>query len=189
MPFRRFLASSTLALGLTLAAPAAFATDGGMAGVTDFTATAPNAAQMIDALAPPMQTKGFGTGKSMGTAKSAKDLAVVERRIRLDIPFANRSAELTGDARRTLEELAAALTSPRLATAKIVLEGHANRTGDAAYNRDLTERRAAAAARFLYDRGVTAARLSAAGFGFDRPVPGTDPRDGRNRRVEIVAAP
>lgn len=151
--------------------------------VTDFTAVAPNAEELIDALAQPEPAM---RAKSMG---ASKDVAVVPRRVRLDIPFANRSAELTPAARRQLEELAKALNSPRLAQAKIVLEGHANRTGEAAYNLDLTNRRANAAARFLYDRGVTAARLSAAGFGFERPIPGTDPRDGRNRRVEIVAFP
>lgn len=151
--------------------------------VTDFTAAVPKAEQLIDALAPP---EPAARAKSMA---ASKDLAVVERRVRLDISFANKSADLTPTARRTLAELATALNSPRLANAKISLEGHANRTGDAAYNLDLTNRRSAAAARFLYDRGVTAARLSAAGFGFERPIPGTDPRDGRNRRVEIVAVP
>ncbi|SMH31931.1 OmpA family protein [Azospirillum agricola] len=168
---------------LALAVGAALTAVPALAEVTDLTGGVPKAARIIDALAPPepaVRAKGIG---------APKDLQVEERRIRLDIPFANNSAELTGSARQTLAELAAALTSPRLAGARIVIEGHANRTGTADHNRWLTGERAAAVSRILYSGGVTAGRLSATGFGFDRPIPGIKPTDGRNRRVEIVAVP
>lgn len=70
----------------------------------------------------------------------------------------------------------------------VTLEGHTDAIGSAAFNRDLSARRAAAVRSYLVGRGIGEARLSAAGFGFDRPVASNATQGGRaqNRRVEIV---
>nr|WP_269144713.1 OmpA family protein [Devosia faecipullorum] len=70
----------------------------------------------------------------------------------------------------------------------IMLEGHTDNIGTDAFNKDLSSRRAAAVQTYLVSKGVTAGRLPALGFGFDRPVAPNDTQGGRTltRRVEIV---
>lgn len=70
----------------------------------------------------------------------------------------------------------------------IVLEGHADNTGNDAVNQRLSEERAAAVAKALTERGVPLARIQTAGFSSRRPVASNATPDGRrlNRRVEVV---
>ena len=72
---------------------------------------------------------------------------------------------------------------------RIEIGGHTDARGGAAYNRDLSRRRAEAVRAFLIDDGgVAANRLSAAGYGEDRPkVKGRGESAWQaNRRVELV---
>jgi len=90
--------------------------------------------------------------------------------------------------------MAFVLNHPQAATRRITLEGHTDAIGTEVYNLDLSRRRADGVAQELVARGVQRDRLSAEGFGKQRPVaPNTLPggRDnpaGRalNRRVEAV---
>jgi cysteine-rich repeat protein len=70
----------------------------------------------------------------------------------------------------------------------IQIEGHTDDRNDDAYNKDLSQRRAEAVRSFLVDRGIAADRLTAAGFGEERPVADNTTRRGRsqNRRVAFV---
>jgi outer membrane protein OmpA-like peptidoglycan-associated protein len=60
--------------------------------------------------------------------------------------------------------------------------------GPAAYNKELSARRAASVVRYLVAKGVAADRLVAAGYGFERPIATNDTALGRakNRRVEFT---
>ena len=72
---------------------------------------------------------------------------------------------------------------------KLKVIGHTDDRGGAAYNRDLSRRRAAAVARALVaEHGVAPERLSSSGEGFDRPVASNATEEGRaaNRRVELA---
>ncbi|HEX9050832.1 MAG TPA: OmpA family protein [Anaeromyxobacter sp.] len=70
---------------------------------------------------------------------------------------------------------------------KIRVEGHTDNVGAAAYNKDLSERRAASVVRYLAEKGVPRERLTPAGYGFERPVASNATALGRakNRRVEF----
>lgn len=73
---------------------------------------------------------------------------------------------------------------------RLVIEGHTDDLGPAAFNRALSLSRAQAVRRYLIEHGVDAARIEAKGFGPDRPLtPNTDSaaRE-RNRRVEFTTA-
>ena len=99
------------------------------------------------------------------------------------ITFDHDSARLTPLARRNLDEFAAALKTPSLATRRFVVEGHTDAKGTPEYNIGLSKRRAAAASRYLASRGVRKTVLDAKGFGEANPrLP--DPLDPGNRRVE-----
>lgn len=70
---------------------------------------------------------------------------------------------------------------------KIVIEGHTDNFGTAAYNQKLSERRANSVKEYFVKKGIEPARLSTAGYGFTRPVAGNETPEGRalNRRVEL----
>ncbi|MCV2882341.1 OmpA family protein [Actibacterium sp. XHP0104] len=69
--------------------------------------------------------------------------------------------------------------------------GHTDNTGSAAYNQQLSTRRAAAVASVLQEGGVPSRRIVAYGMGEDRPVASNLTPEGRaqNRRVEIIITP
>ena len=71
---------------------------------------------------------------------------------------------------------------------KLRVEGHTDNTGAAAGNQALSVDRARAVVAWLTAHGVAASRLSAAGYGQDKPVADNGTEDGRakNRRVELV---
>lgn len=110
----------------------------------------------------------------------------VEASVMLNIEFDFDSAELTGRARRDLDRVAEALADRRLSNAPVTIEGHTDATGDEAYNRRLSRRRAAAVVTYLTQQGVAGSRLTGIGLGEDRLLREYDPADGRQRRVEIV---
>ena len=107
--------------------------------------------------------------------------------VALRITFEFDSDRLTVQARSQLDELAAALDDPSLSGSRFRLEGHTDAKGSAAYNQDLSERRARSAARYLRERhGIPAGRIETRGMGERQPIPGTDPGDGANRRVVVT---
>ena len=67
------------------------------------------------------------------------------------------------------------------------VSGHTDNIGDDAYNQNLSERRANAVVKYLTDKGISAARLKAAGFGETQPVADNETPEGRakNRRVDF----
>jgi outer membrane protein OmpA-like peptidoglycan-associated protein len=71
---------------------------------------------------------------------------------------------------------------------RIEVNGHADRTGSAAYNQTLSERRAQNVAAELVRNGVPQNIITVQGFGYTRPLVPTGPgaREPQNRRVEII---
>ena len=71
---------------------------------------------------------------------------------------------------------------------KVVIEGHTDSQGLAAYNMELSRRRAESAARYLQEtHGISEQQLSVHWYGEERPIASNDLEVGRelNRRVEI----
>lgn len=89
-----------------------------------------------------------------------------------------------------LNDVAKALTEQD-PLSKIVVEGHTDSQGSAAFNQDLSQRRAQSVRDYLASRGIAGDRLTAQGFGLTRPVADNNSPEGRanNRRVEIVVTP
>jgi outer membrane protein OmpA-like peptidoglycan-associated protein len=68
---------------------------------------------------------------------------------------------------------------------RIRVEGHTDDVGNAAYNKDLSARRAASVVRYLAGNGVAQSRLVPSGYGFEQPIASNATALGRakNRRV------
>ena len=72
-------------------------------------------------------------------------------------------------------------------TAKFTVEGHTDSVGSASLNQKLSESRALSVKTFLVEKGIEEFRLSAVGYGEDKPIATNNTSAGRtqNRRVEI----
>jgi len=103
-----------------------------------------------------------------------------------DVLFDTGMATLKPGAYTTIDRLATVLKqSP---DRKVMIEGHTDSVGTDDYNRQLSERRAAAVQTALLERGVTSNQITAVGKGETFPVASNDNAAGRqqNRRVEMV---
>lgn len=106
-----------------------------------------------------------------------------------DILFATDSASLTGALRSDLTTLAASINAYPGTTINVI--GHTDNTGGAAYNQDLSARRAQAVSSVLIGSGVAPSRIRSIGRGEDAPIATNLTPEGRaqNRRVEITITP
>jgi outer membrane protein OmpA-like peptidoglycan-associated protein len=106
-----------------------------------------------------------------------------------DLLFASDSASVRPDLRSDLSAVAASLLRYPNSTIEVI--GHTDNTGTAAYNQDLSQRRAVAVASILRESGVPGGRIAAFGRGEDQPIASNLTPDGRaqNRRVEIIIRP
>jgi len=106
-----------------------------------------------------------------------------------DLLFATDSATLRSDLTSDLRTVANSLL--KYPNSRIEVIGHTDNTGSAAYNQDLSQRRAVSVSGVLRDSGVPGGRLSAYGRGEDVPVASNLTPEGRaqNRRVEIIIRP
>ncbi len=70
----------------------------------------------------------------------------------------------------------------------IQVSGHTDSTGTASYNLDLSHRRAQAVAQYLREKEILPKRVSAKGYGHEKPVANNQTKKGRgqNRRVEFL---
>lgn len=106
-----------------------------------------------------------------------------------DILFAVNSDQVSAGLRDDLASLASSLKTYPNSTVDII--GHTDNTGTAAYNQDLSQRRASSVASILVGNGISSSRLRAFGRGEDQPIASNLTPEGRaqNRRVDILIRP
>ena len=102
------------------------------------------------------------------------------------IQFRTGSADIAPASAALLEELAAIARGCPMA---LTIEGHTDSSGPAAFNDFLSLERARAVVAALAAAGIDSSRLSAEGFGANRPIGDNATAAGRalNRRIEIKA--
>lgn len=83
--------------------------------------------------------------------------------------FASAKSELLPAAQLKLNDVANALIKED-PLSKIVVEGHTDSQGGAAYNQDLSQRRAQSVRDYLVSRGIAADRVTSQGFGPTRSI-------------------
>ena len=99
------------------------------------------------------------------------------------------ASQLTPGAYDRLRSLARTLNNyPK---SLVIIKGHTDSTGPAAYNQRLSEDRADRVRAFLISEGVSPTRITAIGFGAQLPLSTNATPEGRaqNRRVEIEIRP
>ena len=126
------------------------------------------------------------TGGNVGVVNTGDSIVVTMPQ---DILFATDSTQLRPDLQSDLIAVANNLRS--YPDTRVQVIGHTDSTGSAAYNQDLSQRRANAVAAVLIQSGVSSSRITAFGVGEDQPIASnqTDAGRAQNRRVEIVIRP
>ena len=103
------------------------------------------------------------------------------------VQFKTASDAILPESDELLEQVASVLREhPEIQ--KIEVQGHTDNRGGAAYNRQLSQRRAASVVKWLTTQGkIEASRLEAKGYGMDEPVAENTTDAGRqmNRRVQF----
>lgn len=135
-----------------------------------------------------------GKDKCLGTSEGATVNAygcVAEEKahIEVEVHFASNRSDITDASHPALEELAAFLNEHPKTKAEI--QGHSDSTGIPAKNKILSRARAEAVKTYLVKNlKIDASRLSAEGYGSDKPVADNSTIIGRseNRRVMAVIA-
>jgi outer membrane protein OmpA-like peptidoglycan-associated protein len=102
------------------------------------------------------------------------------------VEFENNSAKIRPESDRVLNAVLDVMqTHPEFT--KLGVQGHTDNRGAPGYNKRLSQQRANSVMKWLTDHGIAKARLSAAGFGLEKPIDSNDTDEGRqnNRRVEF----
>lgn len=107
--------------------------------------------------------------------------------LEIELPGVNfefDSARLLASSERILDDAAEILQLyPFL---RVEVQGHTDSRGSAAYNQQLSERRAQAVRDYLISRGVAPGNLTARGYGEERPIASNDTDEGRARNRRVV---
>ncbi len=106
--------------------------------------------------------------------------------IRESVYFDTAKATIQPVSFALLDEVAQILADhPELT--KLTVEGHTDSRGSAAYNKDLSQRRADSVRGALVDRGIMGHRLQAVGYGEDKPLDAANNATAweKNRRVDF----
>jgi len=109
-----------------------------------------------------------------------------EGHIALYINFDTGKSTIKPESNELIDEIVAALKSK--SDMKVKLEGHTDNVGTPADNKKLSNDRANAVMNAIVAKGINKSRLSAEGFGLEKPIADNSTEAGRakNRRVEMV---
>ena len=101
------------------------------------------------------------------------------------IYFERDSNEITLDSKRILDKIIDLVNKNSEEIARLRIAGHTDASGSAAYNKQLSRKRAEAVRDYLIGHHIKTTALEAVGYGEERPLT-KNPYDKANRRVEIT---
>ena len=178
------------ALGLAMVAHAQPAATGAASANPVLKGAEVTESALIDALAvegPQGPADAAMRGFRAPTAGGAAPKPAGPGRASLLITFATNSTEVSAETQATLDVLARALQSDKLAGNSFRVEGHADARGNADRNLELSQLRAEAVAAYLVSKhGILPERLQAQGKGSSEPLNKERVDAPENRRVTIV---
>ena len=160
--------------------------------------TIPEARNYVDSVGCPADTDGDGVldyedlCPTIAGVKANRGCPEIKREVRnllnkamSGIQFETGKATIKPNSYKILDDIAKIfIDNP---TYMVEVQGHTDNVGKHDYNVDLSDRRAHAVRTYLINKGVPAARLTANGYGPDKPIADNNTSAGRakNRRVEF----
>ena len=201
--FHRLTALKAITLGAALSMTAGLAFAGENFVSTD---------QIMNALQPKPLTRGLSVGPqqdpsakaaevgfvqtirnrktrslSSGEREEIAEIAETKPKIDLEIQFDYNSADISASSMPSVQSLGRALSSPKLKGSTFIVAGHTDAAGTAAYNQDLSERRADSIKRYLVEKfGLTGSDLVTVGYGKTKLKDPAHPLSQVNRRVQVA---
>jgi outer membrane protein OmpA-like peptidoglycan-associated protein len=133
-----------------------------------------------------VELEGFEqTIKPPTAAQMKKDIDASGKAI-VNINFDTDKSTLRPDGEKVVNEILTMLKES--ADLKVAIEGHTDNVGTADRNKKLSEERANVILKELTNGGIASGRLTAAGYGAERPLVANDNEANmaKNRRVELV---
>ena len=136
--------------------------------------------------APPQAAAPAAAARAFTSAEAACQKNLTDRMSARNIQFRTASADIERDSEGLIADLARILKS--CPEAKVEVGGHTDNIGAPEMNKDLSLERAKSVVSALVAAGAAADRLTAAGYGDERPIATNATREGRaqNRRTEFV---
>lgn len=100
--------------------------------------------------------------------------------------FNTNSSDVSTTTKANLDQLSTTLK--KYDDTNILVEGHTDATGEDAYNKKLSDKRAGSVQSYLVSQGVANNRIETKGYGESQPISDNDTDAGRqsNRRVEVA---
>ena len=126
-----------------------------------------------------------GVKANLGCPEIKREIRNLLKKAMSGIQFENGKATIKPNSYQILNDIAKIfIDNP---TYMIEVQGHTDNVGKYEYNLDLSERRAQAVRTYLVNKGVPTERMTAHGYGPDRPIDDNKTKAGRakNRRVEF----
>jgi outer membrane protein OmpA-like peptidoglycan-associated protein len=124
---------------------------------------------------------------SMGEREQIATMVKDKPKIDLEINFDYNSDRISVRSLPAVQTLGKALSNPDLRGSTFIVAGHTDAAGSAAYNQDLSERRADSIKRYLVDKsGIPATDLVTVGYGKTKLKDPANPMAEVNRRVQVV---
>ena len=145
-----------------------------------------------------VENKNAAISKSTPKNKSTQERASAEKinntvkskgainKVISNVQFGSNSDSLTQDSKLALNKVVTLLKTD--AHVNVEVQAHSDNTGSARYNKNLSQKRAESVVSYLVKQGVAANRMSAVGYGEEKPVADNGTKSGRakNRRVEFI---
>lgn len=133
-----------------------------------------------------MEKKALEVKATVLPAEEMKKELDTKGHVALYINFDFDKADIKPESQPIIDEIVKLLKTH--ANLNLTIEGHTDNIGMPDYNRRLSEARARAVVAALTAQGIVARRLTAVGYGQDRPIADnrTDAGRAQNRRVELV---
>lgn len=126
-----------------------------------------------------------GTVANKGSQEVAPEIKAITDQADINVVFETGSSSIQTGAYPSLDRLLAFMLENN--NFNLIINGHTDNTGDSNLNRALSLSRARMAKAYLVEKGVDNGRVSAVGYGQNKPVANNDSEEGRlaNRRVEF----
>jgi outer membrane protein OmpA-like peptidoglycan-associated protein len=124
-----------------------------------------------------------GAGPTPKVEVSDSEIKIMDR-----VEFATGKDVIQGQKSFQVLDVVAAILNARKEITLLEVGGHTDNAGSAIGNRKLSQKRAEAVVKYLASKGVDKSRLSAKGYGPDKPIADNKTAEGKqkNRRVEFL---